>query len=207
MLIVTILAVLVLLLINEYWWRWQEVHNEFSRKFVHIVVGSFVASWPFFLSWGEIQFLSLAFLIVVSLSKYFNVFQAIHSVQRPTLGEVFFAAAVGLITLITQNAWIYAAALLMMSLADGLAAVIGTRYGLRNRYSVLGHTKSWIGTTTFFVIALLILSGYSMWSGDQLFVGMLICSAILATVIENFAVEGLDNLLVPVSVALLLTNF
>jgi dolichol kinase len=36
---------------------------------------------------------------------------------------------------------------------------------------------------------------------------MLICSAILATVIENFAVEGLDNLLVPVSVALLLTNF
>jgi len=144
--VATILIVFLLLVIGELWWRKQKLHTEFARKFVHITVGSFVAFWPFFLSWQEIRLLSVAFLVVVGISKYLNVFRAIHTVQRPTWGELFFAMAVGTITFITHDKWIYTTALLQMSLADGFAAVIGTRWGQRFRYIVFGHAKSILGT-------------------------------------------------------------
>jgi len=196
----------VILVGNELWWRSRTAHSEFSRKFVHITVGSFVATWPFFLSWHQIEFLSLAFLVVVSASKFLKVFQAIHSVQRPTWGELFFAVSVGMVALVTHDKWIYAAALLQMALADGLAAIVGVHYGNRQKYLVFGHPKSVAGTLTFFIVSASILMAYQHWSGVVLGFGYTAAAAGLATVLENVAVMGLDNLLVPLVIALMLVN-
>jgi phytol kinase len=206
-LLFTITAIFVLLLGSELYWRKHVVHDEFSRKFIHLTVGSFVAFWPFFLSWGEIQLLSLAFFVVVGISKYLHVFKAIHSVQRPTYGELFFALAVGGITFITHDPWIYMAALLQMSLADGLAAVFGVRYGRTTRYHVAGQAKSLVGTTAFFVVSLLILFGYALFAPGQSFKLVFIPIALLATLIENVGVQGLDNIAVPLVAALALDIF
>ncbi len=204
--ILALVVVFGLLVLSEVWWRSSKVHDELSRKFVHITVGSFVAFWPFFMSWNQIRLLSLAFLIGVALSKYLNIFQAIHSVQRPTWGELFFAAAVGSVTFVTHNKWIYAAALLQMGLADGLAAVLGVRYGKRSSYQVFGSHKSVFGSSVFLVLSILILLDYKYASGASLSVVWLVITALLATALENLAAFGLDNLVVPLAVALLLTN-
>ena len=201
-----VLAIFVLLLLSEALWRTRTVHDEISRKFVHLTVGTFVAFWPFFLSWDVIKLLSLAFLIVVLISKYLNIFQAIHSVQRPTWGELFFAAVVGVLAFVTHDKWIYATSLLQMSLADGLAAVVGVQLGKRQRYHVLGHAKSIVGTVTFFVISFLILLIYSAHSGTHLALASVLALSFGATILENFAVHGFDNLLVPLLVALVLTK-
>ena len=200
----TVLVVLVLLLVGEALYRRSDTTNEFSRKFVHITVGSFVAFWPFFLRWREILALSAIFLIVVALSKYLNVFNAIHSVQRPTWGEVSFALAVGIVTVLTRDQWIYMAALLQMSLADGLAAVIGSAYGKSTRYKILNHTKSIVGTLTFFVVSVLILLAYSYYGDVNLAVSLILLLAVGASLIENIGIHGLDNLLVPLFIASLL---
>jgi phytol kinase len=199
--LLTILAVLALILVGEFWWRKQRLETEFTRKFVHITVGTFVAFWPFFLTWNEIRLLSVAFLVVVGVSKYFKLFHAIHSVQRPTWGELYFALAVGAVTLITQDKWIYMAAILQMSLADGFAAVVGTRYGQRFRYIVFGHAKSALGTATFLVVSAAILVGYAHGSDRQLTWDFIVDLSACASLIENVGVAGLDNLLVPVMVA------
>ncbi len=158
-LIVTVLVVLALLLVSEFWWRKQHLRGEFTRKFVHITVGSFVAFWPYFLSPNQIKLLSVAFILAAAASKYFHIFRAIHSVQRPTWGEFWFAITVGLLAFVVHHPHIYTAALLEMSLADGLAAVVGTRFGNGQRYMVFGSPKSVIGTLTFFVTSCLILAG------------------------------------------------
>lgn len=204
-LILTVLAVFLILLGSELWWRKHIMHSEFSRKFVHITVGSFVAAWPFFLSWNQIRLLSLSFLVVVGVSKYLRLFRAIHSVQRPTWGELYFALSVGLVTFITLNKWIYMAALLQMSLADGFAAVMGVRFG--KPYLVFSHRKSMIGSVTFFAVSLAILVAYSQLAAVHLNPAFIMAAAALAAVIENFAVAGLDNLLVPVVIALLLVRY
>lgn len=201
----SVLFVFILLVISEVWWRKRKPHDEFSRKFIHIFVGSFAAFWPFYLSWGWIVGLSSAFIVVVSLSKYFEIFKSIHTVERPTWGEVYFALAVGVLTFVTHDPWIYAVALLHMSLADGLAAVAGVSWGKKTQYLVLGHTKSLVGSSMFFVVSVALLTGYGMLTAQPLQPSLIIGLAALATGIENVAGNGLDNLFIPVWIAVVLT--
>jgi phytol kinase len=205
-LLLVVLVVALLLLGSELWWRKRAVHDEFNRKFIHITVGSFVAFWPFFLSWNEIKLLSLTFLIAVGISKYLNIFRAIHSVQRPTWGELLFALAVGLIAFTTHDKLVYMTALLEMSLADGMAAVIGVHFGKRSRYYVFNQAKSVVGTVTFFIIAAVILVAYRAVSDADITALYLLILAAASSLIENVAVVGLDNLFVPLLVALALIH-
>jgi phytol kinase len=202
---VVCLAILLVLVVNEWWWR-DRGHGEVSRKIVHMVVGSFVAFWPLFLSWRQIELLSLAFILVVLLSRQRNIFPAIHNVERQTWGELYFAAAVGLTALLTHHPAVYAVAILHMSLADGLAAIIGERHGHKLKaYKVLGARKSVYGTLAFFVVSDLLVTAFALhariaweWQLAAVVVG--------ATALENVAIRGLDNLLVPLFVALLLNS-
>lgn len=197
--------VAIALLAAEVGRRKSWLSNELGRKSVHITVGTFVAFWPLFLSWQQIIGLSIAFIVGITISRFFNIFSAIHSVQRPTWGEVYFAAVVGLLALATQDGWIYMAALLHMALADGLAAIIGVEFGKKTRYVVFGHTKSIIGSLTFFIVSLGIIAVYSY--ANQVTVGPLVFAvvALMATALENVSPKGLDNITVPVWVAVALT--
>lgn len=207
MLLVIVCAVVgCILAAAELGWRRGWLRNEFGRKFIHIFVGSFVAFWPLFLTWNQIIMLSVAFICVVSVSKKLRLFRSIHSVKRPTGGEVFFAISVGLLALLTQDGWMYMVALLHMSLADGLAAVIGTTYGKSSRYKVMGHTKSIVGSMTFLVISVGILIGYSIGTQTYIAPVMLLGMAAIATILENLSSYGLDNITVPVWVAIILSN-
>jgi dolichol kinase len=70
---------------------------------------------------------------------------------------------------------------------------------------VLGHTKTLLGTVTFFIISAAILLGYSVEHMQLAWYGALGLAAV-ATAIENFGILGLDNLLAPLIVALVLTH-
>jgi len=207
-LILTVLAVFIVLVVSEWLWRRRKLQSEFTRKFVHITVGSFVAFWPYFLSATDIKLLSLAFLAVAALSKYWHIFQAIHSVQRPTWGEFWFALVVGILAFDLGHPHIFTAALLEMSLADGLAAIIGTRYGNGQRYSVFGSPKSVIGTLTFFVVSCFILGGYYLATPGVVAPVLGVASiSLVAALLENVAVRGFDNIAVPLFVAAALRFF
>ncbi|MFA5003688.1 MAG: hypothetical protein WC498_00160 [Candidatus Saccharimonadales bacterium] len=205
-LILAVAIVSMLLVLSEFGWRRGLLKGEFGRKFVHITVGTFVAFWPFFMSWNQIRLASLAFLVVVVITKYFHIFRAISSVQRPTYGEVFFALIVGAMTFVTHSKGVYAAALLQMSLADGMAAVVGTYWGKDNKYQLLGHTKSIAGTATFLCLSFVILIGYSLLATKGLPITMVVFGSLSATILENLAAFGLDNLIVPLFVGILLTK-
>jgi phytol kinase len=201
MIFAVIAAVFIVLVGSEWWYRRSSLHGEFSRKFVHITIGSFVAFWPYILSYTEIKLLSIAFIVVLGISKLLNIFSAIHSVQRPTWGEFWFALVVGIMaTFMTHHPHIFTVALLEMSLADGLAAVIGTKYGNSMRYNVFGSPKSVIGTATFFVVSTAILVVYSMQL-SVLSPAIILSISLGATLLENIAVKGLDNLVIPLFVA------
>jgi dolichol kinase len=76
--------------------------------------------------------------------------------------------------------------------------------GRENKYHLLGHTKSVVGTTTFVVVSLLVFMGYGIWSVAGLGVPIMVFGALAAAILENIAPFGLDNIAVPVFVALLL---
>lgn len=181
----------------------HRIGPEFARKFIHITVGTFAAFWPFFISYSNIELLSLLLFFVVLISHKTNYFKAIHSVPRKTWGDLFFAMSIGLVALVSQNNWIFAAAILQMSLADGFAAIFGILFGHNNRYKIFGYYKSVVGTVTFYVFSFVIIAVLGVGFSDVSW-STLVWLPLLATGLENVGVNGVDNLLVPVIVAILL---
>src|SRR6185369_14661849 len=95
--VVAIAVIFVIVIFAEYLSRVKGVHSELTRKLVHILVGIFVAFWPFFLSWGQIKFLSLMFFVAVLASMKLGIFNSIHGISRRSMGELLFALVIGLL--------------------------------------------------------------------------------------------------------------
>jgi len=204
--ILVVLVVLAILLFAEYLSRYRGIHSELTRKFSHILGGVFVAFWPFFLSWEQIQVLSLLFLVGAVISIKFNIFRSIHAVDRNAVGEVMAALIIGILAFICDDPWIFMAAMLHLSLADGLAAIFGLAFGDNNSYKVLGETRSLAGSLAFFFCSVAIMLFYTM-AGDNSYSALtLLWLPVMATVAENFAITGTDNLIIPLLVAFTLTS-
>jgi phytol kinase len=200
----SLVAIFLILVISEVLWNHKKLNGELGRKFVHITVGSFVAFWPFYMSFRTIQLISIAFLIVVLAARYLKIFHAVHVANRKTWGDLTFAIGIGLTATIAQVGWFFTIAILSMSLADGLAGIIGSRYGKSNSYLVLGYKKSVIGSLTFWLVTLLIFVVTQKVGGITMPVGTVIILPLAATAIENLGILGLDNILVPVMITLAL---
>ena len=201
------LGVFALLVICEYLWRSGRVKGETGRKLVHISVGSFVAFWPYFMTWRQIQFMALAFLVVVVLSQQRNIFKSIHQVRRRTWGEIFFPIGIGLAAFIEPSPLIFAAAILHLSLADGLAAVVGCRYGMGHQYKVHNYEKTIAGSLTFWLISTVIVALTVLVSAhaiDPLLLPVVVLLPMAATLVENFSPGGIDNVFVPLLVIVVL---
>ncbi len=197
----------IILVTSEFFWRSNRGKGEITRKFVHIIVGSFIASWAFFMTTIQIQVLSIVLLLGVLASKKLSLFLSVHSVSRRTWGEVFFAASIGIVATVTKSAWIFAAAMLHLSLADGLAAVIGTKFGDNTGYKVFGQYKTLLGTATFFVVSVIITAWVVLGSSAGIATEtwpIIIWLPLVATITENVAVNGFDNVAVPVIVVVML---
>lgn len=202
--LLSLAAILVLLVANEILCRRKELEPETGRKIVHIAAGTFIAFWPLYLSWQAIQLLSLALSAGVLISYQFGVFGAIHNVRRRTGGELWYPVGIGLSALLTSQPWIFCVAVLHLSLADGLAAIVGSKYGYMH-YKIGEHTKSIIGSLAFLAVsAALCLFAFVVLKNELPGTSLLVFAVtpFLATSIESISRHGLDNVLIPLAVIL-----
>ena len=201
------LVVFFLLLIAEILRRNNYIHGEVARKFVHITVGVFVATWPFYLSTQRIQVLCFLFLLAILVSRYFNIFSSIHAIYRKTWGDVLFPVGIWLTAMTALTPWIFAAAILHLSLADGLAAIIGDKLKI-GQYKLFGHRKSIAGSGTFLAVSLAVILSIVFYAepalGAVLTWFMIILLPIGAMLIENISPKGTDNITVPLFVVSIL---
>ena len=198
--------VFVLLRLAELLRKKGIMHGEISRKFVHITVGSFVASWAFFMSTWLIAVMCAAFFIVVLVSRYFKFFPSIYNVSRQTWGDMLFPIGIVLCALVSKSDYIFSASILHLSLGDGFAAVVGETHGRKNSYKVFGNKKSVAGSATFLAISIAItllfctVQGVSPWSIQILAVPFLL------TLLENVSWNGFDNIFVPLACSIILNS-
>jgi phytol kinase len=203
-LFIALVGVSSLVVLGEYLRRVHLFQAEVTRKFIHITVASFAATWPFFMEWNQIYLMSVLMLVGIGLSRSLHLFRAIHGVNRRTLGELFFAISIGMAAILSQNEWAFAAAMLVMGLADGFAALVGTLIDDTHRYKIFGHHKTREGTITFFFISLIVLAVCVSFGHLPVGIGELLMIALATTVLENISVGGTDNLFVPLIVVILL---
>jgi len=197
-----------LLIVSDLLFRKKLIDSEVSRKLVHMGSGLIIAFSPYYLTWTQLQILSVMLLVVVWAVSRYKLFRSISTVKRSTKGEILFAVGIVICAFIEPANWIFVAAILHLAIADALAAVVGIKWGKRTAYTILSHGKSMLGSLTFFYMSMAIMFYAYLYvhpaNFPDLFMALVVVPAVL-TVIENISWYGLDNVTVPVSVILILS--
>ncbi len=208
--IACLLGIFGLLIIAELLGKHRLLKGEYHRKFLHIAAGSFIAFWPWLISWRSIQVIGLAMLAVMLANRYVSFLNYLGRVGRATDGDIFFAVAIFLSASLTHNKIFFALAILEVALADGLAAVIGITYGKDWGYKVFKHKKTIIGSMVFWIVTVFIfgtglLPAHNSISFQNYFLILLLAPPTF-TLAENVSILGLDNLVIPLLTILILRS-
>lgn len=191
-------------------------HPEIVRKLLHVGMGLvtltfpwlFVDTWPVWVLAGVSVALLLAAKLLPPLQARLG--GVVDGVTRSSLGDVYFPISVAIIfQLAGPQQVLYVIPILLLTLADAVAALIGVFYG-RQHYAGVGGQKSAEGSLAFFTVAFLsthipLLLFTSTGRAETLLLGLTI--GLLVMLIEAVAWGGLDNLLVPLGGYFLLAGY
>lgn len=183
------------------------VNPELARKTVHVGMGLVCLSFPWLFR-SALPVWVLAGIAVVALGAVRilpalrgEFGQVLGGVQRRSWGEILFPLSVAFIFWLARgDALLFCVPVLILSLADAVAALVGRRYGL-SRYETDDGWKSVEGSTGFFLAAFLSTHiPLLLFSGTGRLESLLVAAAmgLILVLIEAIAWHGLDNLFIPV---------
>jgi phytol kinase len=188
--------------------RYREQDPELARKVVHIGTGNAIllAWWIHLPAWVGIT-ASVLFSSLSILSYYTPLFAFLNRIERHSWGTFFYAVSIGVLIAGFWSRHLPESAVLgvlVMTWGDGLAGVIGQRWG-RHPYYFGGMKKSWegsivmAGVSAIVSLAILLPTVGNLW---QIWVTALVVAGV-ATLLETYSKLGIDNLTVPIASAVL----
>ena len=179
--------------------------RELSRKIVHIGTGAVVPlAWWFAIPAA----IALPFAAIVTLATAINqqwrLIPAVEDVDRDSYGTTAYGVSITTLLLLfwEQQPEAVCAGVLVMACGDGLAGLVG-RSVASPRWSVLGQTKSLVGTTTMLAVSFGVLLALAATTGPVVNGSTALLLAAVATGLEQISPAGIDNLSVPLTVGCL----
>lgn len=189
----------------------QKRKTELSRKLVHILVGNWVFFTPFFSSLWAVLVVPFSFIIINALSMRYQIFSAMEREDK-NFGTVYYAVSMFILCGASYLlGWRELAfiGLLSMAYGDGLAALVGKRWGKRGRFS-FAPEKTLAGSITTGVCVFAVSLGSIFFLVQaQLdrpaWYALLVVpalTAVFASFIELSGKNGCDNLSLPLGAGL-----
>lgn len=201
---------LLIFLLGETIRRLVPSNVEISRKSVHLFGGLVALSFPyFFASHWTVLVLSGGFATIVLVAKRKGLLKSVHGIERKSYGSIYYPAAIYLVFLLSSNRpVIYFISILVMSVSDALAALVGGKYGAI-KFDVEGNLKSLEGSVVFFFVAFLcihlpLLLMTDIGRFESVLIALII--AFLVTGFEVISLSGSDNIIVPLGTYFILTK-
>lgn len=193
---------LLIILLAELWARKGNPSEEAMRKFVHINGGLASLLFPFLIS-DSLYVLGLAigFAGLFFISSKMGFLRCLNSVDRESHGSEYYPFAIWMLFQIsTGKLWLYISSVLVLSIADAGAALIGSKYG-SIRFKIGDSEKSLQGSIIFFMVAFGALCVPMLWLSDLprescFLIALLV--GVLLTCVEAVSIRGTDNIFVPV---------
>ena len=186
-------------LISKLFKNFYPNNQELLRKIIHIGMGPLIPLAKFLeIEQSAAQYFAGGMSILIVINYIYKLFPIIEDVDRKSFGTFFYCFS--LLILISlfweKDPLALTAGFFIMTLGDGLAGLIGKNFKSKT-WKIFSQKKSLIGTTTMFVISLLVLSilGYTNnIDFNYYYFGI----ALLATFLEQISIIGIDNLSVPI---------
>ncbi len=191
------------------------ISSESMRKFVHIGVSNWwFIEVGFFTSLGYALVGPIFFIIANSLFTFLDWGKALGMDDRKrNYGLIYFPITLLIMVVMQYQGFASSLAcsigVLIMGYGDGLAALIGTKWG-KKRLPLSFTKKTYLGTLVIACVSFLItfigLVAYSLL-GSGAIVAISLLIALVSAVVEAITPFGLDNLSVPLIAVLLLEVF
>jgi phytol kinase len=234
-------VIFLIFLSSEFLVHKKITHGELSRKYIHVLTGLTLAGSCFILNINQIILVcALLNIGLVAADRMFALLKNIkfksgsfgahlkgafkvydesqEGVKRWTIGHLVYAVGIGLVAIIFQSKSLFLTTTLILALADGMAALVGKKYGIY-LFRVPGGVKSVEGSVTFFLITLMIISLYilmlktgefgeyaNLSLGYKTVFNVVLVSGII-TASEAIVAYGLDNITIPLLASSLIYYF
>ena len=186
--------VILLLVISE---RVLKKHPNFSRKFLHIMVGNILFILPFFQSRWVMALLAVApFILLTFLISPYSPLKIKDRISGSGhgLGLVYYAISWTVLALLFfDQPWIIGVGIAAMSYGDGMASLIGMKYG-RIKYNLTGDNKSLEGSLAMFFVLIVMLWVVLAYYAVPVNPMVIVSVALVATILEGITPKGLDNI-------------
>lgn len=125
-----------------------------AKKIVHIAAISIAAISPYYVPVDLLVVIALILTLINLIFTYLGSFQKLNN-NRKTWGVFYFSAVFTLlIYLFPNNPDFVFYPMIILALADGFAAIIGSKFG-KHKYALSGDVKSIEGSVVFFLFSLL----------------------------------------------------
>ena len=195
-------------LISIIYKKFNKDNKEALRKIIHIGMGPLL---PIAQYLKIDQNSALTFTAIISLLIFLNyiykLFPIIEDVDRKSFGTLFYCISLFLLIFLfwEKDPYSVLAGSFIMTFGDGLAGLIGTNLKSKSWF-FLKQKKSLFGTVTMFLTSLLVVCSLGYIQQYTFNINFLFI-AFIATVLEQFSIIGIDNLLVPLASAIYFNIF
>ena len=183
--------------------RWPH-QRELSRKIVHIGTGPVLPlAWVLHVPAAIAVPFAVAVTVIAFINHRWNLLPAVEDVGRNSYGTVAYGIAICLLLILfwAEHPAAACEGVLVMAFGDGLAGLIGRAVHSPD-WTVLDQRKSLIGTATMALTTAVVLASFVLITQSPLAPLRLLAVCTLAAGLEQMSVWGIDNLTVPLGVAL-----
>lgn len=195
------------------WWRTAaRPAGEHTRKAVHVGMGTIATTLPWLFE-GTVPVLSLAgglaiaFVALKLFARRSALGEAMHDVGRDSRGDLYFAVSVAALWVLAGgDRLLFVVPVLVLTLGDATAALVGRHYG-RRFFDDRRAGKTFEGSAALVVVTLLAVAAPLTLAGRAAPLAAVLVAgtlAVLVMLLEAMAWHGLDNVFVPIGAFLLL---
>lgn len=192
--------------------RRELLSPEGSRKVVHVGMGLVCLTFP----WLFPSVMPVLVLAAVAAAALWAIRQvpglnaqfgcALHDVSRDSYGEFAFIAGVSSAFVLAHgNALQYVIPVAVLTFADAIAALIGTRFGTL-RFGIFGG-KTMEGSAAFFIMAIACVAMPLALSNMPVAIAATLSISAALMLVEALSRAGFDNFAIPVLGVMLLRAF
>ena len=203
-----LIYILFIFLISTIYKTFNPKNKEALRKIIHIGMGPLV---PFAKYLDIDQNSALFFTGIISslifLNYRYKLFPTIEDVDRKSFGTLFYCLSLFVLIYLfwdnDPNSLI--AGFFIMTFGDGFAGLIGKNYKSKSWF-LFQQKKSLFGTITMFVTSLLVIMSLGYIHKYSFNINFFTIP-LIATILEQFSILGIDNFIVPISTAICFNFF
>ena len=188
--------------------KYNPDNKEVLRKIIHIGIGPLI---PFAKYLEITQTSALYFTGFISSLIFINyrykLFPTIEDVDRKSLGTLFYCLSLFILIYLfwEKDPISLIAGFFIMTFGDGFAGLIGKNFESKNWF-IMKQKKSILGTLTMFFASLIVVLSLGYFNEYSYNINFFTI-ALIATIVEQFSVLGIDNFIVPISAAICFNFF